>query len=69
MSPLSLRCEEVPCPSTGVHSSGFDDNSSVFNQLLHVRARVGISNFCLFGGVKPDFAFADPGDTRCEALL
>jgi hypothetical protein len=69
MSPLSLCCKEVPRPRTRVHSSRFDNYSSIFDQLLHVRARVGVANFCLFSGVKPDFAFADPSDARCEALL
>ena len=50
-------------------SGGFNDNPTIFDKFLDVRAGVGVPDFSLFGGVKPDFAFADAGDAGGEALL
>ena len=69
MSPLSLGSEQVPRPGAGVHSGRFDDNTTILDQLLDVSARIGVADFSLFGGIEPDFSFADACDASGEALL
>jgi len=69
MSPFSLCGQQLPRPRTGMHCSGFDDDSAILDQLLDVGARVGVADFSLLGGVEPDFTFANPGDACSEALL
>ncbi len=66
---LSLRSEELPGPCTRVHSGRLDDNLAFLDELFNVRARVGVADFALLGGVEPDFAFADACDGGGEPFL
>lgn len=69
MPALSLRSEELPGPCTRVHSGRLDDNLAFLDELFNVRARVGVADFALLGGVEPDFAFADACDGGGEPFL
>ena len=42
-----------------VHSGGLDDDMTILDEFLDMSMRVGVANFSLFGGVEPDFAFAN----------
>ena len=66
---LALRGEEVPGACAGVDGGGLDDNAAVLDELLYMGARVRVANLRLLVGVEPDFALADAGDGRGEALL
>ena len=66
---LALRGEEVPGACAGVDGGGLDDNAAVLDELLDVRAGVGVADLRLLVGVEPDFALANAGDGRGEALL
>jgi hypothetical protein len=61
--------KKVACASTRVDDGGLDDDTALFDEFLYMRARVGIGDFCLLGGIKPDFALADTGDGCGEPLL
>ncbi len=69
MPALSLRSKELPGPCTRVHSGRLDDNLAFLDELFNVRARVGVADFALLGGVEPDFAFADACDGGGEPFL
>jgi len=69
MSPLPLRSQQRPRPRARMHRRGLNQYMPLFDQLLDVRAGIGVADFCLFGGVEPDFTFADAGDGRGEPLL
>lgn len=66
---LALGGKEFLRASSGVDSGGLDDDASILDELLNVRARVGVANLRLLSGVEPDFALADAGDGRGEPLL
>ena len=53
----------------GVDNSGFNDNSAVLDEFLHVCSRVGVADFSLLSRVKPDFSLAGARDSGGEALL
>lgn len=59
MSTLALSSEEIPSSGTRVDGGGFDDDSTVLDEFLDVRAGVGIGDFRLFIWVKPDFSLAN----------
>jgi hypothetical protein len=69
MSSLSLCGKQVPRPCAGVHCGGLDDNTTIFNQFLDMGTGVGVADFSLLGGIKPDFAFANTCDAGSEAFL
>jgi hypothetical protein len=52
-----------------VDSGGLDNHSTIFDEFLDMRAGVGVADFGLFGGVKPDFTLADACDSCGEPLL
>ena len=66
---LALSSKEILCASSGVDDRRLDDNASILDELLDVRARVGVANLRLLSGVEPDFALTDAGDGRGEPLL
>ena len=66
---LSLGGEEILGTSARVDGGGFDDDAAVLDELLDVRARVGVADFGLLVGVEPDFALADARDGCGEPLL
>ena len=66
---LALRGEEVPGARTRVDGGGLDDNAAVLDELLYVRAGVGVADLSLLVGVEPDFSLADASDGCGEALL
>ena len=69
MTTFSLCSKKVASARTRVDSSGFDNNATILDKFLNVRARVCISNFSLFSGVEPDFTLADACDACSEAFL
>jgi len=66
---LPLGGKEVPGAGARVDDSGLDDNPTVLDELLDVRARVGVTDLRLFGGVEPDFTLANASDGRGEPFL
>jgi len=66
---LSFGGEEIACAGARVDGGGLDDDTAIFNELLDVGAGVGVSDLSLFGGVEPDFSFADARDAGGKALL
>jgi hypothetical protein len=66
---LALRGEQGDRARTRVHRRGLDDNAPIFDELLDVRARVGVADLSLLGRVEPDLALADARDGRGEPLL
>ena len=66
---LALRSKEVPGARARVDGGGLDDNAPILDELLDVRAGVGVADLRLLVGVEPDFALADAGDGRGEPLL
>lgn len=69
VSSLSLCGQKSLRSGARVHRCGFDNHTTILDEFLDVRAGVGIADFSLLSGVKPDFAFANAGDARGEALL
>jgi len=69
MSALALGGMELARAGTGVDSGGFDDDTAVLDESLDVGTRVGVSDFCLLGRVKPNFALSDACNARGEAFL
>lgn len=69
MSPLSLRSQQLLCPRARVHGCRLDDDAPVLDEFLNMRARVGVSDFSLLGGIKPDLALADASDGGGESFL
>lgn len=69
MSSLAFRREQVPSTSTGVNNGGLDDDSTIFDQFSDICARVGISNFVLFGWIQPNLTLAYASYGRGETLL
>ena len=66
---LALGGEELEGALAGVDGRLLDDDAVVFDELLDVRARVGVADLRLLSGVEPDLALADASDGRGEALL
>ena len=69
MSALTLGGMELARAGARVDSGGFDDDTTVLDESLDVSTRVGVSNFCLLGRIKPNFALSDACDARGEAFL
>ena len=69
MTALALRREEIAGTCARMDGGGLDDNSAVLDELLYVRAGVGVANLGLLAGVEPDFALTDASDGRREAFL
>lgn len=69
MPSLPLGGEEIASTSPGVDDGGLDNDSSILDELLNMRTRVCVADFCLFVGVEPDLALADVGDGGGEPLL
>ena len=69
MATFALCSEELACAGTGVNDGGLDDDAALFDEFLHMRARVGVGDLCLLSRIKPDFALADTGDGCSEPLL
>jgi len=69
MTTLPLCSKKVAGACSRVDSSGFDNNATILDEFLNVCARICISNFSLFSGVKPDFTLANACDTGSEAFL
>ena len=69
MSALALGSEKIPSASARVNGGGLDDDSTVLDEFLYVRAGVGIPDFRLFIWVKPDFSLANALDGCGEPLL
>jgi len=67
--PLPLGSEKIASTSPRVNDGGLDNDSPILDELLDMRARVCVANFCLFVGVEPDLALADVGDGGGEPLL
>lgn len=59
MPALALGSEEIASAGARVDGCGFDDDRTVLDELLNVRAGVCVPDFRLFIGVKPNFALAD----------
>lgn len=57
------------CAGSRVDSGGFDDHSTILDELLDVCTGVGVADLSLFSGIEPDFAFADAGDAGGQAFL
>ena len=66
---LALGGKELLGASSRVDGGGLDDDTAVLDELLYVRAGVGIPDFRLFIWVEPDFSLADPCDGCGEPLL
>ncbi len=66
---LSLRRQQIPCACPRVHGRGLDDDVALFDELLDMRARVGVGNVGLLGWVKPYFALADASHGGGYAFL
>ena len=66
---LALCSKEKPSACAGVDSGRLDDDASIADEFLDVRARVGVADLGLLLRVQPDFALADARDGRREALL
>jgi hypothetical protein len=66
---LALGREQGDGAGAGMHGRGLDDDATVLNELLNVRARVGVADLRLLGRVEPDLALADASDGRGEPLL
>jgi hypothetical protein len=66
---LSLGGKEVARASSRVNGGRFDNNATIFYEFLDVSTRIGIANFSLFGGIEPDFAFANTSDAGSKSLL
>lgn len=69
MSALSFGSMEVACACARVDDRGLDNHAALLDELLDVRTGVGVSDFSLFCGVEPDFAFTDARDGGCEPFL
>lgn len=69
MSALSFSSMKVARTCTRVDDRWFDDHTALLNELPDMRTGVGVSDFCLFCGVEPDFAFTDARDGGCEPFL
>lgn len=54
---------------SGVLGDGLADDQAIGNELADGLARVGIGDFALLVGVKPDLALAAADDRRSQALL
>jgi len=48
---------------------GLDNDIPILDELLDMRTRVCVTDFCLFVGVEPDLALTDVGDGGGEPLL
>ena len=66
---LALRREEIASAGARVDGGGLDDDTAVLNELLDMSAGVGVADFRLFIGVKPDFSLANALDGCGEPLL
>ena len=66
---LALSGEELLCARAGVDGGGLDDDAAVLDELLDVRAGVGVPDLSLLSGVQPYFALADASDRCGEPLL
>lgn len=69
MPSLPLGGEEFASTSPRVDDRGLDDYSPILDELLDVRTRVCVADFCLLIGVKPDLSLADGGDGGGKPLL
>ena len=52
-----------------MNDCGLDNYSPILDELLDMRTRVCVANFCLFIGVEPDLTLADGGDGGSKSLL
>jgi len=66
---FALSSKEIASSCTRMNCGGLDDDATVLDELLYVRAGVGIPDFRLFIGVKPDFALADTCNRCGKPLL
>lgn len=66
---LALGGEEIAGTCAGVDGGGLDDNAAILDELLYVRAGVGVPDLGLLTGVEPNFALAAARNRGGEALL
>jgi hypothetical protein len=66
---LALSSKKVAGAGTGVNNSRFDNDPTVFDEFLDVRARVGVPDLCLLSRIEPGFALANASDGCGESLL
>lgn len=66
---LAFSGKKVTGAGARVDNSGLDNDPTVFDEFLDMRARVSVPDLCLLSRVEPDFALANASDGCGKSLL